>query len=217
MKIFKILGIKRLLLFLLLLVLNCIMFLDLYFHVRPKVHEIERDFSLEQKASLALQNDIASMRVEAEQLVNLYGRFEALEKTDFFSVQDRSDAKMFFNLIQKESDVVSALVNVASAEIQYDKEAEKAHYKILDTEISVKIKAFDDIGVYRYVDLVEKIFPGVILLESLDIRRVKNLTSAMLRAIVEGSTLELVTADAVFSWQTMIPEDQVIQDFGNVH
>jgi hypothetical protein len=44
----------------------------------------------------------------------------------------------------------------------------------------------------------------------MEIKRTRDVSAAVLRAIVTGINPELVAAKMELSWRTMIPEDQVI-------
>ncbi len=206
----SIIGIKRFVLLLLLLSLNAALFLVVNWYLLPIEQNVERKYSVEQNKVSSLRRDINRIEIEFDQLDKQQGYYNKIKELGFFKTQDRAEAKEMFSLIQKESRVISAFVSVKPGVIVDDSEAEKASHKILMSEMNIKIKAFDDNDIYRYLDLVCKVFPGVITIRHVDIHREKDVNAALLRAIANGASPELVAAEVDLLWRTMIPQERVI-------
>ncbi len=206
----RIIGVRRLILLVALLAFNGVLASAIYIYLVPEKQQIERKLNSENRKVSSLQQDIKRMEIEFEQLDQQQGRFDTIKEEGFFDTQDRASAKEMFSLIQKESQVISAFVSVRPGNVVEDKEASKARHKILVSEMSVEIKAFDDNDIYHYVDLVQKVFPGIVTLQRIEIRRSRDISAALLRAIASGANPDLVTAKVEFLWRTMIPQDRVL-------
>jgi hypothetical protein len=206
----RIIGIRRLVILVILLAFNGVLASAVYIYLIPEKQNVEQKRRVAQNKVSTLQQDITLMEVEFEQLDKQQGRFDQIKADGFFQNQDRAEAKEMFSLIQKKSRVISAFVSVKPGKLVEDREAEKALHKVLVSEMSVDIKAFDDNDIYHYIDLVQKVFPGVVTLTRMEIRRDKDISSALLRAIAGGASPELVIAEIEFLWRTMIPQDQVL-------
>lgn len=210
----KIIGIRRLVILVILLAFNGVLASVVYMYLVPQKQSVDLARRVERSKVSALQHDIELMEVEFEQLDKQQGFFNKIKEDGFFQNQDRAEAKEMFSLIQKESHVISAFVSVRPGKLVEDREAEKALHKVLVSEMSVDIKAFDDNDVYHYIDLVQKVFPGVVTLQQIEVRRDKDISAALLRSIANGASPELVTAKVEFLWRTMIPQDQVLGAIG---
>ncbi len=205
-----IIGVKRLLILLVLVIVNILFGAVIYMYLLPEQRVSDQELrSLRGKLS-TVQRDLDQMHIEFEQLEKRQDRFDALKDSGFFSNQDRGEAKKLLSIVQKKSKVISATVSVKSGVIEDNKEAQKSNHKMLVSPVEVEIKAFDDSDVYRYIDLLQKKFPGHLSIDEIIIKRNRDITSALLRAIASGASPELVTAKIIMSWRTMIPQDQII-------
>lgn len=206
----QIIGIKRLIILLVLITINACLAAYIYGYILPEKDKADRNLRSVRSGLSGVQADLKQMQLEFAQLEERQDRFDALKDKGYFSTQDRNDAKQLFSAIQRKSGVLSAIVNVRSGVIESNPEASKAEYKVLMSPIEVEIKAFDDNDIYNYLDIAEKSFPGHLSVDGITIKRTREVTAVLLRAIASGTSPELVTASVRMSWRTMIPEDQVI-------
>lgn len=206
----NIIGIRRLLILAVLLIVNGAIGAAMYLYVTPELESSGRDLKKLRQQVSTVQSDIDRMQIEFEQLGKQQNQFDALKEKGFFSLQTRSIAKEKFKQIQTDSRVISAVANVKSGYLEDNAEAAKAKHKMLVSPIEIEIKAFDDGDIYKYLDLVEKVFPGHVSVETINIRRISDVNAPVLRAIATGANPELVQANAVMMWRTIIPEDQAL-------
>ncbi len=205
-----IIGVKRLLILLVLLVINLFLGSVIYLYVLPEKESKDIELRGLRGQLSTVQRDLDKMHIEFEQLKKRQDRFDALKESGFFSDQDRGDAKKILSSVQKQSKVISAIVSVKSGVVEDNIEDQKSNHKMLISPIEIEIKAFDDGDVYRYIDLLQKQFPGHLSIDEITIKRSRDVTSALLRAIASGASPELVIATIKMSWRTMLPQDQVI-------
>lgn len=206
----QVIGVKRLTILLILICVNTALAVGLYLYVMPEKQTSERRLRSLRTQVNVVQSDIDRMHIEFEQLDQQQDRFNALKEKGLFSSQDRGKAKVFLRNIQDQSKVISAVVSVKPGIVQDDGEARKANHKILMSPVEIKIESFDDASVYRYVELAKKAFPGHLSLEGIEIERVRDVSSPVLRAIASGTNPVLIRANILMSWRTIIPESQVI-------
>lgn len=211
-----IIGIKRVIILLVFATFNAVLATMIYSYVLPQSEITETKLKSGRGKLTSVQGDIQRMQIEFDQLDQQQGRFDALKADGFFSTQDRGDAKALFSKIQNDSRVISATVSVKPGVIDDDPEAIKANHKVLMSQIKIEVKAFDDNDIYRYIDMVEKTFPGHVSLNSIVVKRTRDVSSALLRAISAGASPELVIAEIEMSWRTIIPDNQVIPDAGRL-
>ncbi len=205
-----VIGIKRLIVLFVFIAINTALAAGIYMHLVPEKEKLERQQRSMRSQLRAVQSDIDRMKVEFQQLDAQQDRFDALKAKGFFSAQERSDAKELFSSIQFESKVISAVVSVDSGIVEDDKEAEKANHKVLISPVEVEIRAFDDGDVYRYIEMALARFPGHLSLNGVEINRIQDVSSPVLRAIASGANPEMIEARLIMSWRTLIPESQII-------
>ena len=206
----RVLGTKRILTIVALLLLNALMASLLYLYVIPDKAKKERELrGLRGKIS-TVQSDIGRMQIEFDQLTLQQAQFDKLRKRGFFGSQGRREAEKVFRRIQQESGVISAVANVQPGFIEDNEEAQKAEHKILVSPVSIKIDALDDVDVFRYLYLVERFFPGHMTIDKITLERKADITGTVLRSIASGTNPQLVSAEITAEWRTMIPEKDII-------
>ncbi|MFP4386394.1 MAG: hypothetical protein ACLFP8_00475 [Alphaproteobacteria bacterium] len=205
----KVIGFKRLTFLVILAAINAVLASGIYLYIRPQQESDERDLRRKRGQISSLENEIAQMKVEFEQLDLQQGRFDVIKNDGFFSDQNRAEAQRMLGLIQKRSGVISALASVKPGAFQENKDVEAVGYRVLASPLDVDIKAFDDNDIYHYIHLVEKSFPGHISIKEMEIKRAQDVSAALLRSIAHGASPELVTAHVQFMWRTIIPRDGV--------
>lgn len=208
----SVIGFKRLIILVVLLSINIALGAGTYMYLAPEQQKTEKQLRTVRTKLSNVKYDLERMQVEFEQLDQQQDRFDKLKEDGFFSNQVRSTAKDLFSLIQDRSNVISAKVSVKSGVIEDNKDAQKSKHKVLKSLIDIEIKAFDDADVYAYLSLVLNKFPGHVAVDNVTIKRVKDISSPVLRAIKSGANPELINASLVLSWRTLIPEDQVLSE-----
>lgn len=205
----SVIGLKRLTILLLFLTVNVVLGAAIHLYVLPELNDSESNERRVRSQVNRVRSDIDRLQLEFEQLDQQQDRFNALKEKGFFSIQTRSDAKALFSRLQNRSKVVSAVVSVKPGVVIDDQEAQKARHKVLASAITIDIEAFDDVDVYRYIDLLNKEFPGHITIDHLEMKRTRDVNAAVLRAISSGANPVMVKANLKLSWRTMVSEDDL--------
>ena len=206
----KILGIKRILALVLLVAVNAALAAGVYLYAAPEILSKENQLRSVRGEISTRQADIDRMQVEFSKLEEQQAIFETLKKRGFFGNQGRREAQLVFENIQQKAGVVSAVANIQAGVIEDNPEAQKAAHKILRSPVTLKIQAMDDVDVFRYIFLLEKYFPGHVMIENIEIKRIADVSGTILRSIATGSSPGLVEANIGLTWRSMIPESQII-------
>lgn len=202
----KILGAKRVFLLLGLLAVNVLLAASLYLFFIPNQASLKQQLSASQSRSSTLQTDIQRMQMEFDQLETQRAEFEALKARGFFNLQDRRQAELMFTKIQRESSVIAAAAKISAGVLETNEEAQKANYKLLVSNVTVDIKAIDDVDVYKYIYLIHHFFPGHVTIKKIDMERKAQINGTILRAVSSGQNPELVAAKIEMEWRTMVPD-----------
>lgn len=210
----KMLGIKRIVVLGTLLVLNALLGAGVYLYFVPEQQESKRELSSARQKVAKVQRDIDGLLLEFEQLEEQREVFETLRDDGLFNRQSRREAQVIFEDIQKKSGVTNALVTIESGVTSDDEDVKKAGYKILKSPVTIKLSALSDLEVYRYIYMLEQSFPGHVSIEKLDLDRVAEISSTILRAVASNENPPLVTANIDMLWSTMIPDDIDADDAG---
>jgi len=211
----RVLGAKRIVVLLVLIAVNVLLAAMVYGFIMPEKVKMQMNLNGLTRAIGVVGRDISHLQIEFDQLEDQQALYEELEKDGFFRGQNRRQAQDLLERVQAESQVISAVASIRPGEVEDHEEAEKANYKILVSPINLDIESMDDVGVYRYLYLVEKVFPGHIMVNSIEMERNQNLNAAVLRAVALGESPALIKAHVELSWRTMIAESQIQGLSGN--
>ena len=208
----QIIGLKRLIILFVFVVFNVVFGAAIYFYMIPESASLDQESIGLRGRVGTVQADIGRIQVEFDQLERQQEAFNFLKDKGFFSKQTRNEVKKLFSDIQDESKVLSAVVSVKSGSVVNYEEVEKANYAVLLSPIEVDIKAFSDVDIYTYLDMMSDLLPGHLSLDEVEIERTQDVTPALLRMISYGVDPEMITASVKLSWRTIIPQTEDISD-----
>lgn len=208
----EVIGFKRLIILVVLVLLNLIIATVTYLYVMPESSDASRDLKTMNRKISQIRSDLKRVQVEFKTLEKQQDRYEAIRDAGYFSTQVRSEAKDLFREIRKKSGVVSAIASVEPGQTSNSFDVSKVKYKVLTSIVNVNIQAFDDADIYNYIDLMTYNFPGDMAIDSVIISRKRDVNSVVLRAIASGVDQPLVEASIQASWSTLIPENEVIKE-----
>ncbi|MCD8493856.1 MAG: hypothetical protein LRY39_00185 [Alphaproteobacteria bacterium] len=205
----KILGFKRVLILSVLLALNVVFGMGYYSYLQPQTDSLQQQLSAARNKLAATQDDIQKMQVEFSQIEQQQGTFNRLKAQGFLGTQGRRQAEIIFGDIQRESGVVSAVANVRAANVQDNDIAAHANYALLVSPVDIEVQAMDDTYINRYLSLLFSRFPGALSIDSMTIKRTQDINNPVLRAIVNGQNVAMVSAKINLSWRTMISQEDI--------
>lgn len=209
----KILGAKRVFILSALIAVNALAGIFVYSYLLPEKERVQGEFGAAESRYQALNNEIAELQIEVQEFEEKRGFFERLEAEGFFGKQDRRVVEDIFRNAESSSKVISAVMSIEPGVIENNEVAKRAAYKVLKSQIKINIKAMDDRDIYRYLQILRQSFPGYLSLTSLIVDKELDLDRSVLKKIAAGEDPELISAELMLSWRTMIP-DEVPDDSG---
>ena len=203
----KILGIKRIIILGALLGINLLFAGVLYWYMNPEMLKQQKALNALKGQVSTLQSDIQRLQIEFTQLEGQKERFAEIKELGFFNQQGRREVELLLPDVQKNSGAVKAVTGVQPGFIEKSSYAEKANHEILTSTITANIGAMDDPGIYRYIYMLDEALPGHLLIESISMKRNRDVNAELLKSIIAGAVPEMVSADVRLTWRTMIPKD----------
>lgn len=201
-----VLGTKRLIGTVVLLLLNVGLAAAVYMYLMPQSDQLVREArGLRGRVSVKLA-DSEKLRLEHQQIQEQKSRFENLRASGFFSDQNKVLARTKIEAVQKYSGILSAAYNISPASTSAGKLTEGTGHMMLDTPVSLTIEAMDDVDFFNFIYWIENGFPGHISVSSLSMERTLDVNDVTLRQIGSGVETTLVKGKVSFNWRTLIPE-----------
>lgn len=210
----QILGYKRVLTLAILLGLNIVLGVALYYFIIPQKAKTEAELRTVTTAVVARRAEIETLRTQYEQVQEQKALFGELQKSGFFNAQDRVQARKMIEAIQTNSHVLSAKYAIRAAEVVENPIAANADHVVLESPITFTVEALDDIDVYSFIYWLENAFPGHISVDRFSIERAKEVDEVSLRQIGNGVPTVMVLATIDTSWRTIVPRAQAAIQFG---
>ncbi len=202
----EILGTKRMLRLGALLGVNLLLALILYAYLLPDSKKVDMQMRSLQNQVFEVESDIEKMQIDLQTLKDQEADFDKLKNGGFFQYQSRRDAQNLIEEIQKESSVITSSASIDPGKIVENDEAAKAGRGILVSPMKVSIDAYDDLDIYKYLELLQEKFPGKLSIERIEVSRLVDLSSTILRGIAGGENIPLVSAEVFLTWRTMVDE-----------
>lgn len=208
----EILGIKRVFVLAVLAAAISLMVAGDIYVLEPKSKKLDRDIRVTESQVSSRQTELTKLIVELEELEKQKDSFESLKRVGFFNEQNRVIARERFEKMQRASGVLSAKYTIAPAIIEKDGSPqqnsgvglEEDKYVVLNSPMSVKLEAVDDIDVYSFLYYINYAFPGHTKIKSLKISRTKNITQAILDSIGGGNPEVLIESSFEIDWRTLV-------------
>lgn len=199
-----VLGLKRILVVLCLVALNCALAGGLYLYLVPEVQKAEKEIRTVRSKETAVRGDIDNIQLEFEQLAKQQNEYEALRSDGFFTNQSRRHAQEVFLAAKQYSGVMDARVNVKPGAVVANEHAQKADQVMLESPVQIDFTSVDDTDIYEYIYYLDQVFPGYLSVNSVNISRKSSLNETILRAIATGVKPPLVEGTISLTWRTMV-------------
>lgn len=208
MILFEILGFKRIAGLAFGAGLNVLIAVFLYLYLIPSVDSRTSDLNGLRGEISSRNAETTGLKQEIEAFEGQKVAFETLKTQGFFSTQDRVMAREKIDELRNLSKLLSIHYKIEPATYASDNLIAKAKHVIVTSPLSVRLDAIEDKDIYRFLYLMDTVFPGHVSLEDLSVEKKMDATQPVLRQIGTGVPVVLVSGDAKFVWRTVIPEDR---------
>lgn len=211
-------GIKRLIIIGILLGFNAVLGAGVYLYLVPENEKMSKQLSSLTSKINTTRNDTTELETNYKLIQEEKFDYENLLKAGFFDSQDRLAFRRRMSEVQRYSKVLRASFDITPANVEENKGAEDADHVILRSVVSVNIDAMDDIDLYNFIFWLENGFPGHSTITKLSMKRELDVDENSLRQIGSGRELVLVSGSLDYEWRTMVPKNDVgenFQSFGN--
>jgi len=207
----RLIGLNKIFLMLFLGMLLALFVFYYYMVASPEIASNDRELRNNNGEISKISNDLNQLKIGIEQFKEQEDQFQSLYKHDLFNPQDRVEARKRLTAIRDSSGVSSAQYTINSAKVDKNEDIKKAGYKILNTPMTFRIEAIDDLDVYRFIYLLNHGFPGQITLEEVSVSREEEITLPLLKQIGIGQEemRPLINAEIEASWRTSVPDTQL--------
>lgn len=210
----QVLGVKRVLTLAVLAAANIALGVMVYYVVIPGKTKTETELATVRSQISSRRTEVSTLQTQYQEIQEQKTLFGDLDKSGFFGSQDRLQARKTIEAIQAASHVLSAKYNINAVEVKQNPVAAESDHVLLQSPVSVKIDALDDMDIYSFIYWIENAFPGNSLITGLTIERKMDIDENVLKQIGNGLPAVLVSADLAFAWNTFVPRTQLPQQLG---
>ena len=204
----KIIGFKKIFLIAVLLACSVGLYFYSFVFVSPNNALIERRVSGEKSATAVVETNMQQLVAGMELFGKQKDNYKNLEVLGFFDNQDRLRMRRYFSEMQKLSGVLSARYTIDALQVEDNKKAKEAGYKLVKTEISSQLEAFQHRDIYRIIYFLNYGFPGNVSIDSLSLSRSAKITPTLLQKIGVGGAPPVVTGSLDVSLRTLVLDEE---------
>jgi len=208
----SVLGFRRVLVIVLLLILLGGSLFAYYGYLAPYKKELNREILNTKSTISQREDDLKLLSRQIDTFNTQKDFFNKLEKKGFFETQKRSVAQERFRLMQLSSGLVSAGYQINPITVSESELAEEAGYNLAQSPVSLNLEGLTDMDIYHFLYMLYYALPGHMQINSFDVRRVENISPEVLRDIgLDQRKVVLVEAEVNGIWSSMV-EEGVIKD-----
>ena len=212
------LGKKRTLTLFVLMLLNVALAGYLYTYLEPEIQKTSRILQAKKNEVEEHRLELLEIRVQFDVLDKLSKKFDSIEQGGFFVSRNRETSTRVKDILNKITSISGVTIQSDKTRIMggayvEDEDASKSGRFILQSPITIEMEALSDVDVYKYIYLLENYFPGHLTVESFSMNRERNVNGSVLRAIANGDSPAMVTANMNLTWRTMVKKEQDNEDF----
>lgn len=182
-----------------------------YMILLPHKESVERELRNLKSTIQTRRSETEQLRKEFAELDRVKFRYNQLLNYGFLSDQNRIFARAKINELKDTSGVIAARYEIKPVEKEENRKIEEAGHQLLKSEIVFTIDAFDDVDVYKFIYLLNHGFPGQISIDSIDIKRVRDVTVPLLQSIGTGARTPLVEGRVVAHWYSISENEEAGQ------
>lgn len=205
----KLIGIRRLALIVILGAVTALFAAINYNYLVPRAEELRRSAQTLRGQVNTTINETQTMREEYESVHDQVRLFDTLKAIGFFADQDRHEVRRRLEALHGYAGVLDVQYEIRPVRVERSEVLSNAGRVMLRTPMRLSVDAMDDQDIYRFLYMLTTSFPGHMVLENMDVRRVADVNEVTLRQIGSGSALTLVRANMNMLWHTIVPEDQM--------
>lgn len=193
---------------LLLLISICAALYFLGFHYfKPQAFALDKELKNTRSDISRLRGEIQNATNDLEEFKGQKEEFKKLKAYDFFDTQDRVQMSRRLDELREESTIIYANYDISPAKVVENDSAQGVGFKVLKTDVSMTLNAFEDNDIYKFIYLLNYGFPGHVSIESLSMEKTKKVTRSLIQVIGNGEPVTIVQADLNFRVITMIEDE----------
>ena len=203
----KLIGLRRIILFLCFLGINLLVSSGYFLGLAPMRDEAQMQLNAVRGQISSLQNKIMNVQKEVNSLKENQPKYQKLKDKGFFLGQDRFMIERLLENVRKKSEITSFSFTVGNLKDVPNAKAASMNYKLVSSRIEVgNIMSPLDSNIYIFLQALADDFPQHTRIQSFDIRRTKEVTEAALSKIAIGKPVSFVDANLSFDWMTLVPK-----------
>ncbi len=202
----KLIGARRMILLIALIAINAAIICAYLFMVEPMRQDAELQRDAARSEAESLQMKIQSVQQEVASTRENLPKYEALKTKGFFLDQDRFRLSRDLGDVRAAAGLKGFSYNIVTIQKIPNAEAEAGQMSLINSKVTVNnISMLVDTELYGFFDVLEAKFPAHVRINSFKIARAVVLTEDVLRSLSQPNAPPVVSAEVVFSWNTLVP------------
>lgn len=154
-----------------------------------------------------LAQNTQNIKLELAAFPAKYEYYARLEKSGFFSAQDRFEAGRLIDVLREKAGLLGYQYRIDALQDMADDKAAASNLRLVRSSVTIdSISSVLDTNVFTLLRVIRDVFPQHTRIDKFEIRRVKELDEPTLRQIAQAP-VQLTGASVTFDWLTIMPQD----------
>lgn len=202
----KRIGLRRLLILAFLGLINLLIVAGYVFVVLPAEQQAQADLNVVNGQISDASSRLQSIRSDLVAFQGNYDRYQDLEKSGFFSNQDRFSVARALDSLREKANLLGFSYNIDAIKSVTNSDAEASNANLFLSQIKIdNIASVFDMNIYNFVQLLNAFSLQHVRVDSFEIRRALPMSKETLDLLAKEK-IGLVNATLTAEWYTMVPK-----------
>lgn len=201
----QIVGVRTVVIIAVLVVMTALVAASIVYFLEPQITSLEKEAKNIKNDNNRLRNEIDEMPSLLEQYKKDETTYDDMIRSGFLGAQDRIVARKIIDYIRKHSGVTGVEYQFSPLISFPDEQRTMAlDNELVMTKMDFTVKSVLDIETYGFMQMVDEIFPGKLVLRELEMNRADMvLDEADLKEIGSGKPKAFMNTDVKYEWYTL--------------
>jgi len=177
--------------------------------LKPSVKSDEKKLTATKNELTKTKNDNLDIEDELQYTREKKDEFAVLKKAGFFEKQERDIVRDAVDEAMRLSGIIGGRFKVSPPVCYVNKDLKDSSYILLGSPVVVDTESYEDVSMYAFLDYLIRKLPGYLVLESLDVNRIRDVTRGVLQEIGTGKEVPLMRTNISMTWYTIVKKDSV--------
>jgi hypothetical protein len=136
--------------------------------------------------------------------------FDLLKSAGFFEAQKRELIQQSVDQSMRLSGITGGGFKVSPPNCYVNDDLKDSQYILIGSPVNINVESYEDLSIYKFLDLFIKNLPGYIVIENFKVDRMRDVTLSVLQEIGSGKNTPIIGSNISMTWYTIVNKETVV-------